>query len=721
MSERQMSDWMLGDDGRSTRMRVLLLGTLGTGLMIGIIVLTFELMRESSIKAEQLSAMQAVTLDIDELSQLAVDLETGQRGFLLTGQNAYLQPYDRARVQLPALLVSIAAKLPQTPATQQQFQLIRSQLASKQQDIEMSIQIARAEGIPRALEFFRTNFGQALMEEIRVLERRLSRSLRDVEERLRTDIEELRFQRELSIAALALLGTISAIAAFVVLMGYVRALETERGARLEAERSASESREKSNFLANMSHEIRTPMNAIFGFAQLLGDLVKGEREQFYVRAIAQSGKSLLALINDVLDMSKIEAGKLDLHLQPTDLRELAAGVATVFSQMAIDKSIKLQMRVAADLPAALLLDPLRVRQLLFNLVGNAIKYTDHGSVKLHARGGPASAGSNRRTLILEVADTGVGIAERDLAHIFEPFTQAAHAEQPPRPGTGLGLSIVKRLAELMGGQIEVESTVGRGSLFRVLIPDVAIAQSAPVGAALREVRLGELAPLRIAVIDDVELNRSLIEGMFAGTHHRVYAAGDGLSGIALVRREVPDFVLMDIRMPGMDGVEALRQIRTFPELAKVRVIAVTASSLLGEEGMRSIFDGYVRKPISREALYEVLGGAREQGTAAPVARALTMPAFAELDRQTRSALIGLRPELEYTVEHAAATLSTDEVQALLQSLAKLPRSPALIGIQTLGQAIEHAATVFDLGMLEAKLAELQVLIKSWAEEGALEC
>ncbi len=485
VTDRQMSDWMLGDLGQSTRIRVMLLGTLGTGLMLGIIVLTFVLMRESSIKAERLGQMQSAAIDVDELSQLAVDLETGQRGFLLTGEDSYLQPFERARTSLPGLLRRIRTRLPPDPQVRANFDRIDSQLAAKQQDIEMSIDIARKEGMSRALEFFRTNFGKAVMDEIRVLERTLARSLRANEADLRNEIEALRFQRELSIASLAFLGIIAAIAAFAVLMGYVRALETERSARREAERSASESREKSNFLANMSHEIRTPMNAIFGFTQLLGDLVKGEREQYYVRAISQSGKSLLALINDILDMSKIEAGKLDLNLQPTDLRDLINGVATIFSQMAMDKNIKLQMRVAADMPAALQLDPLRVRQLLFNLVGNAIKYTDRGSVKLMARAGPSTGGEGRRTLILEANDTGVGIPEADLETIFEPFTQATSDGQQPRAGTGLGLSIVKRLVELMGGEIQVESTLGKGSQFRVLIPDVMLAAAPPPPATKR--------------------------------------------------------------------------------------------------------------------------------------------------------------------------------------------------------------------------------------------
>ena len=715
MAERWMSDWMLGDLGTSTRVRVLLLGTLCTGLMLGIIVLTFVLRNESSVKADELAHLQAATLEIDQLSQLAVDLETGQRGFLLTGQDSYLQPFERARRQLPDLMRRIETQLPDEHRVRANFDEIGSKLAAKQQDIEMSIDIARKEGVPRALEFFRTNFGQAVMDEIRVLERTLNRSLRENEARLRAEIEDLRFQRELSIASLALLGTIAAIAAFVVLMGYVRALETERSARQEAERSASESREKSNFLANMSHEIRTPMNAIFGFAQLLGDLVTGEREQYYVRAIAQSGKSLLALINDILDMSKIEAGKLDLHPEPTDLRDLINGVAMIFSQMAMDKGIKLQTRVAADLPARLALDPMRVRQLLFNLIGNAIKYTDLGGVKLHARSGPSARGEDRRTLILEVSDSGVGIPAADLAKIFEPFTQATADGQQPRAGTGLGLSIVKRLVELMGGEIQVESTLGRGAQFRVVIPDVGVAAAPSPSALARpsEVRLSDLPPLRIVVIDDVELNRSLIEGLFAGTHHRIYSANDGAAGVALVRREVPNFVLMDVRMPGMDGVEALRQIRADPALAKVRVIAVTASSLLSEDSMRTLFDGYVRKPIAREALYEVLGGVCEPGPES-TRRAPDMPTFPELPADTRAALVELQPELRLAVAHAAATLSTDDVHGLLQCLSELPRDSALNAIRALGQAIEGAATVFDLGALETHLGELADIVDSWA-------
>ncbi len=215
------------------------------------------------------------------------------------------------------------------------------------------------------------------------------------------------------------------------------------------------------------------------------------------------------------------------------------------------------------------------------------------------------------------------------------------------------------------------------------------------------------------MIDDVELNRSLIEGLFAGTHHDIQTASDGAAGVALVRREIPDFVLMDVRMPGMDGVEALRLIRADPTLASVRVIAVTASSLLGEEHMRALFDGYVRKPIAREALYDVLGGVREHSAAMPTAVAANLPAFKELGADTRTRLVELQPQLRLAVANAAATLSTDDVQGLLQELSELPRDPLLTGLRALGQAIEEAATVFDLGALETHLGELAVIVDSW--------
>ncbi len=712
MAERQIGDWMVGDLGWSTRVRVLLLGTLGTGLMLSIIVLTFVLMLESAQKSDELANLQAATMDVDELSQLAVDLETGQRGFLLTAQDSYLEPFERARRELPQVFDRIEARLPADPVALAKFTEIREQLATKQQDIEISIQLMRAEGPERALQFFRTNFGQAIMDDIRQLERSLAQTLRNHERHLDQKIGELRFQRELSIASLALLGAIAAIAAFVVLMSYVRALETERTARQEAERSARESREKSNFLANMSHEIRTPMNAIFGFTQLLGDLVTGERERYYVRAISQSGKSLLALINDILDMSKIEAGKLDLNLQATDVRELYSGISTVFSQMAMEKGIKLQTRVAADLPPALLLDPLRVRQLLFNLVGNAIKYTDRGSVKLVARVGPSAQGDAARSLVLEVSDTGVGIPEGQLQRIFEPFTQASRDGQQPRAGTGLGLSIVKRLLELMNGEIEVESNVGRGSIFRVVINDVGVVPSMAKVATDRNCKLDDLPPMRIVAVDDIELNRELIKGLFAQTHHQLFVAEDGASGVALVQRERPDVVLMDVRMPGMDGIEALRQIRALPGLAAVRVIAVTASSLLGEEGVRHLFDGYVRKPISREAIFAALSDSSAAESTASVGPHSPL-VVADISASGRDFLTDWLPRVRTAAGAAAATLSTDEVQVLAQILAALPNEPAFIEVQELRQTVVHAAEVFDVVALESSIAAVLALTEKW--------
>jgi signal transduction histidine kinase/DNA-binding NarL/FixJ family response regulator len=375
-------------------------------------------------------------------------------------------------------------------------------------------------------------------------------------------------------------------------------------AEVEAERAMQASREKSAFLASMSHEIRTPMNAIFGFSQLLAAEVRGERAQQYVQAITTSGRSLLALINDILDLSKIEAGRLEVNVEQVDIRDLLETTVSVFTQMASDKGLGLRIDVAPAVPAMLMLDPARMRQVLFNLIGNAIKYTDRGSVGVRAWA-DALEGQHALRLHIAVDDTGIGIAADQLARIFEPFVRA-QGETSPREGTGLGLSIVRRVVELMGGRVTVTSEPDRGSTFEVVLARVETASNRrmPVSTQTQPVDFNSLPALKVLVVDDVALNRQLLAAYFDGTHHEVLLAASGQEGIDIAAREVPDLVLMDIRMPGMDGREARQQMRRIATLERTRVLAVTASSLAGDEyPLRRTFDGYLRKPFSQHELY----------------------------------------------------------------------------------------------------------------------
>ena len=246
-------------------------------------------------------------------------------------------------------------------------------------------------------------------------------------------------------------------------------------AKLLAEHS---NQEKTLFLANMSHEIRTPMNAILGFSELLQGDLREPRHRQYLQSIRSSADSLLLLINDILDMSKIEAGVMQLHPEPTDLREICDFLHTLFAEPAAKKGLKLECHAAGNLPHALLLDRIRLRQILINLVGNAIKFTDQGGVEVRV-GWEKQQTRSHVTLVIEVQDTGVGIPQDRLDAIFKPFVQAGAHREKEKQGTGLGLAIVKRLTEIMGGTVTVASVPEQGSAFHLRFPNVPISTRLP--------------------------------------------------------------------------------------------------------------------------------------------------------------------------------------------------------------------------------------------------
>jgi CheY-like chemotaxis protein/nitrogen-specific signal transduction histidine kinase len=367
--------------------------------------------------------------------------------------------------------------------------------------------------------------------------------------------------------------------------------------------------EKSAFLANVSHEIRTPMNAILGFTELLQNDLREPKHRQYVQTIRASADSLLLLINDILDMSKIEAGVVDLRPEPTDLREICDFLHTLFSEPAAKKGLKLECQVAENFPHAVLIDRIRLRQILVNLVGNAVKFTDHGAVEVRVTWEKQQAGSHV-TLIIEVQDTGVGIPQNKLDAIFKPFVQAGAHREKEKQGTGLGLSIVKRLSEIMGGTVTVASVPEQGSAFHLRFPDVPISARLPASAKpspVEEVDFNELRQATLLVVDDNETNCQLIAEIFAGSHHRLEFGSSGEEAVAKAHQLKPDILLLDVRMPGMGGDEALAEIRKIPGLEFMPVIAVTASNLLSEENsLKERFSGYVRKPFSKRELFDEL-------------------------------------------------------------------------------------------------------------------
>lgn len=659
-------------------------------------------------RLSQHSTATSMTLStVNQYARLVSDLETGQRGYLITGKASYLTPYLYAKKQLPVLGSQLNMALQGLPASRLIMARIGETVDNKIIEIDRTLELARNHTPDEAIALVRTDLGSALMEDVRFDVDLLTKSLENSIVNGQSEENKYRSKRDDLFFLLLGLALAASLASYWLLRQIITTQIEVDSERQRADRANAANREKSAFLANMSHEIRTPMNAIFGFAQLLKDTVQDEREKFYVQAIHQSGQVLLGLINDILDMSKIEAGRLELHPQPTDLNEAARSCEMLFSHMGSEKGLKMQMTLPASLPGRLMIDPLRLRQVIINLIGNALKYTEHGSVTTAVTLQPE--GREKVTLRIAVTDTGVGIPREKLAVIFQPFIQLQQiGSNASAPGAGLGLSIVKRIVELMGGQISLQSVLGKGSNFIVTIPHIAIASGdgnyQPIPSYGPN---DQLPPLKIVVVDDVELNRRLIEGLFLGTAHTVLLADGGLSGVELTVREQPDVVLMDIRMPDVDGVEALRRIREIASVQSTPVIAVTASSLLGEEGsLRRQFDGYLRKPVTREALVaELLRFFRteiaDESQPSPLVT-LAELSFDELARWRKEI-----PQLCELTSRAALTLSTDELGELVAHLRKLAAEPDFALLAEQAEQIANASTLFDLSTLERLLKRLQ--------------
>jgi PAS domain S-box-containing protein len=381
--------------------------------------------------------------------------------------------------------------------------------------------------------------------------------------------------------------------------------ETQHLANLEMARAL---RLKDEFLANMSHELRTPLNAILGISELLQSGIPGslnERQSHYMQNIDTSGHHLLTLINDLLDISKIESGKLEIHLESVSLSDVCQSSLSLVKELAIKKKIALQYQPGTTL-STILADPIRLKQILVNLLSNAVKFTpDGGKVTLEVAANPSKS-----RVEFSVSDTGIGIAAGDLLRLFTPFSQVDSSLTRKYEGTGLGLALVKKLTELHGGEVFVTSEPGRGSCFTISLPW----QPAPEAQRLiagdddddqahdppaRAVAPPSASPWKILLVEDNEYNILSVEDYLEGSGYRVEVARNGKEALDKIDLLQPDLILMDIQMPVMDGLEATRRLRSNPAYAEVPIIALTALAMPGDRDscLEAGASAYIQKPV----------------------------------------------------------------------------------------------------------------------------
>ena len=443
---------------------------------------------------------------------------------------------------------------------------------------------------------------------------------------------------------------------------------------LATQAAESANRAKSMFLANMSHEFRSPMNAIIGFSEILEKLVPDDRQRQYVHRIRESGGALLTLLNDILDFSKIEAGKMHLYKEPVSLRHVIEDVCQMFSRRIEEKNLAFCLEIDEALPHLIFLDRGRLRQILLNLIGNAVKFTAAGEVRVAVQG-MQKDGASSRYLSISVRDTGIGIPEDELNSIFEPFEQQKGDVMKGYGGTGLGLSITRSLVESMGGRIRVESQVGKGSMFTVELPCVEAEKDQlkqtqhPVKGEYDEVKFRQALVL---VVDDISYNREIIRGFYDGFDIEVEEAENGQVALEKARQRKPDLILLDMKMPVMDGCDFMEVLKSEQALRDIPVIAVTAHALKEEElRIRALCQGYMCKPFHREVLI------RETMQYVPYTLQNPAPAApdeAEIGEDEYAALVaGLPDELAHALSTAADTADVCRIRELIGEVKKIDK------------------------------------------------
>jgi signal transduction histidine kinase/DNA-binding response OmpR family regulator len=502
-----------------------------------------------------------------------------------------------------------------------------------------------------------------------------------------------------------LTGAVLALLAHqVAMVATQRRLDYERAVAAEA------SRAKSEFLANVSHEIRTPMNALLGIAELLAETPLTPEQKRHVEVFRSSGQSLFELINDLLDLSKIEAGRLELHNEPLRVRALLEERITLLTARAREKGLALQLEIAADVPAVVNGDATRLAQTLTNLLGNAIKFTPAGSVTLSVT---REAG---HTLCFAVADTGIGIAPSKLESIFEPFTQADGSVTRAFGGTGLGLSITRSLVELMNGTITVTSTPGSGTTFwlRLPMPAAELPEVAAAPATTSVPSRPASAPLAVLLAEDNEVNVYLVESMLADAGCKIDVAPNGQSAVEHWRRTHYDVIFMDVQMPGMDGhaaTRAIRQLETQMGRTRVPIYALSAHAFASDAqaSLAAGCDAHLAKPVSKATLMTALATLRptDMSTALHTPPPpLPAPNALALDRATALARMdGDHAMYGRVLQHASvfitdwpnsqdralATGDTEQAQRLAHDLKSIA---ATIGAQPLAEAAHALEQAF---------------------------
>jgi signal transduction histidine kinase/CheY-like chemotaxis protein len=537
------------------------------------------------------------------------DIETGQRGYVITGDPAFLRPYNRSIRSIHDTLKDLRTLTEDNLPQQDRLDVLEPLIKERIAYIDELIKVRDTQGFNRALQIVKAGRGLQQMDSIRQVIQQMSHE----ELRLLRQRDQAMQRSMFDTVTITLTGAMMVLGLLALVYYLInREIQNRQASEKMLVNLKNEallaSQLKSDFLANMSHEIRTPMNGILGMTEITLNTDLTDEQRKYLEMVQSSGQTLLNVINDILDFSKIESGKMELDHSPFTLRDSLAQVMHLFSQKAAEKRLELLYHVKFDVPDHLIGDWNRLRQVIINLVGNALKFTERGEVYLDVQ--VASQTAEQVVLNFRVSDTGIGLSLEQQQWIFEPFMQADGTTSRKFGGTGLGLSITQQLVNMMGGELGLESTPGKGSSFHFT---VRLDIGNGTNKSIVPVALEKLYGMPVLVVDDNATNREILKEFLLDWTMQPTLVESGLKALELMRQANAlgkpfRLVLLDAGMPNMDGFSVARSIRQDPALSPVKAVILTSYGQIGDSTRCKDLglDGYLIKPIGQSELLQAI-------------------------------------------------------------------------------------------------------------------